>query len=332
MSAEGFASPKRKERKSSSFISGLIAQNATLAVTIQAVTDVRPGNISRYHNFNKFKIENYMKFAVSMNQPIIDMATRGIMVDRGFIDFDEVDMGWILSEAIKKYSTGKGSDHYIKMLLTFSPLAASAGYLLSGMEKEEIQLNDLKKISMEFLENTTPEDADHLFSSLYDLNLNRFNYIQNFSETKIEGSNYMLEEEVNLIEFYGLFKKDSLILSELHSEYQFSFDKGISAFDEAIQNTRSVTDAITHTFLHVLANKTPKINSQVDPHLGFRIKNEAKTIIEEGGYLSSKGKVLTGKLENEIYNFEIPVELSEIAEITATISFIALLRGDQLFK
>ena len=331
MTIEGFPSHKRKEGKSSSFISGLIAQNATLAVTIQAVTDVRPGNISRYHNFNRFKIENYMKFAVSMNQPIIDMVTRGIMVERGFIDFDEVDMGWILSEALKKYAVGKGSDHYIKMLLTFSPLAASAGYLLSEGEKEEIAVNNLKKLSLEFLENTTPEDADQLFASLYDLNLDRFNYIQNFAETKIEGSNYMLEEEVNLFELYGLFEKESLIFSELHNKYIFSFNKGIQAYDEAFENTRSVTDAITHTFLHVLANNVPKINNHTNPHLGFRLKNKAVNIIEEGGYLSSKGKVLTGKLENEIYNYEHTVELSEIAELTATISFIALLRGDKLF-
>ncbi|MCY3412921.1 MAG: triphosphoribosyl-dephospho-CoA synthase [Candidatus Heimdallarchaeota archaeon] len=322
---------RRMEKKSSASISGLIAETATLAASLQVVSNVRPGNISRYHNFNGFSMENYLKFAMSLNQPIIDMATRGIMVEREFIDPDEADMGWILAEAIKQQKKKVGLDHYIGMLISFSPIAAAAGYLLSSGE----QLNnfqELRRVAMDFLENSTPEDADNLFSCLYDLNLPRFGYIKEASMTRDEGSNFLLEEEINLFEMYGLYQKKSVIFTEMHNDYQFSFNQGIEAFYDAIEHKVGLPDALTHTFLNVLANYTPIIQeNDIDHKLSYKLKQEAIELLDLGGYLSSRGKVMTSKFENTLLNFQHPINLNEIAEITTTISFIGLLGRNDIF-
>lgn len=322
---------RRAEKKSSSFLSSLISQKATFAAALQAITDVRPGNITRYHNFNDFKIESYLKYTVNLNQPIIDLATRGIMVERNFIDMDEIDTGWIISNAIQNQNeiSNSGFDHYVGMLIMFSPIAISASFLLS--DGGEFSLESLQRYSSEFLQNSTPEDAENLFTALYNLRSERFSFINNFSETLIEGTNYILEEEINLFELFTQFEKDSIIFSEMSKEYNFCFNKGYQAFKEAIDSKCSITDAITHTFITVLAHHTPKMFGSKDQHTAYKIKQEAIELMEIGGYLTAKGKILTSKFDNMILNFDKPIPLTEIAELTSTISFISLLNNDYNF-
>ncbi len=322
---------QRTEKKSSSDISGQISQKATLAASMQAITDVRPGNITRYHNYNNFKIENYLNLSVNLNQPIIDLATRGVMVERAYIEMDEVDMGWILAEAIKKNNHYQiGYHHFVGMLLSFAPIATAAAFMISE-DENKFSLNELKNYTSEFLINSTPEDADSLFSALYNLNIPKYAYINDFAETDIEGSNYMLEEEINLPDFYKLFEKESLVFSELSNKYQFCFTKGYEAFKEAIDLKSSFTDAITHSFITVLAHHPPKIDNNEDPYFAYKIKQEAMELIDMGGYLTSKGKIMISKFDNTILNYENKIELAEIGQLTSIISFIALLNGDGTF-
>ena len=79
-------------------ISNHIALNAILAGATQVASPVKPGNVHRYHDFKLTKMEHYLSSAVALNNPMFELATRGVLTERGLIDIDEVDMGWIIAE------------------------------------------------------------------------------------------------------------------------------------------------------------------------------------------------------------------------------------------
>ena len=157
--------------RSVSGIANHIALNAILAAATQVATPVKPGNVHRYNDFKVTKMEHYLSSAIFLNIPMSQMATRGIMVERGLIDIDEVDMGWIIGEAAKdggKWHTGGITN--LGMLFLFSPIAAAAGHLISSSDsviEYEMNLNELPSVSVDFIENTTPEDTVNIFTSLY---------------------------------------------------------------------------------------------------------------------------------------------------------------------
>ena len=184
--------------KSSSTISNYISLNATLAASIQITTEILPGNISRKNNLKSIKMEQALTSALALSKPIMDMATRGIMVQKGFIEFDEVDMGWIIGETIDDTSKWNYSNNMnIGRLCLFSPIAAAAGYLLSENANNpdyEINMDDLQKYALDFLINTTPEDTVQLFGKFYNFpELSRFPFLCISNETFPNDSTCLLK-------------------------------------------------------------------------------------------------------------------------------------------
>ena len=108
-----------------------------MAGATQVASPVKPGNVHRYHDFKATKMEHYLSSAVALNNPMFELSTRGILTERGLIDIDEVDMGWIIAEAAKdniKWHNGGMTN--LGMLFLFSPIALAAGYLISESDKD----------------------------------------------------------------------------------------------------------------------------------------------------------------------------------------------------
>ena len=312
-------------------ISNYTALNAILAGATQVASPVKPGNVHRYHDFKHDKMEHYISSAVALNNPMFELATRGVLVEREIIDIDEVDIGWIIAEAAKdNVNWHKGGITNLGMLFLFSPIALAAGYLISETDTEydKIDTSKLPKIASNFLENTTPEDTVNIFSILYDLKSEIYPMSKSIGISLPESISQLLENEINLLDFYSQYKKQNLLFQELSNNYDLIFGYGLNAFNEAINEGASMVDSITHTYVTLLSlNPDSLVFRKYGRDEAFKVMQKAKNIMENGGFLTSKGRILTYELDKSLQSKSETINPGVTADLTATVTFIATLGG-----
>jgi triphosphoribosyl-dephospho-CoA synthetase len=236
----------------------------------------------------------------------MDITTRGIMAQKGFIELDEVDLGWIVAEAAKELQIWQNKKKcYIGVLSLISPLAAAAGYLFSENANDleyEIDFADLKRLTLDFLDNTTPEDTVHIFSRLYTAESDNFQKIKDYSSTLSDGQEMILADEINLIDFYKMFSKEILAFKEISNNYEFIFGNGKNAFFGGLDEGLPFIDSISNTYLHMLA-------------------------LDQGGLMSKKGRDIAFEMERKYLEHNSTVQLRGISDITTAVTFLATLTG-----
>lgn len=276
-------------------------------------------------------MEHYLSSAVALNNPMFELATRGVLVEREVIDIDEVDIGWIIAEAAKdNVKWHKGGITNLGMLFLYSPMALAAGYLISETDSDyhKIDLSKLPKIANKFLENTTPEDTVNIFSILYDLKSEIYPMSKSIGISLPESISQLLENEINLLDFYSQYKKQNLLFQELSSDYELIFSYGINAFDEAINEGATMVDAISHTYVTLLSlNPDSLVFRKHGRDQAFKVMQKAKNIMENGGFLTSKGRILTYELDKSLQNKSETINPGVTADLTATVTFVATLGG-----
>ncbi|OLS24128.1 MAG: 2-(5''-triphosphoribosyl)-3'-dephosphocoenzyme-A synthase [Candidatus Heimdallarchaeota archaeon LC_2] len=312
-------------------ISNHIALNAILAGATQVASPVKPGNVHRYHDFKLTKMEHYLSSAVALNNPMFELATRGVLTERELIDIDEVDMGWIIAEAAKdNVKWHNGGITNLGMLFLFSPIALAAGYLISENDSDfdDINLNKLPTIATKFLENTTPEDTVNIFSMLYHLKSETYPMSRSIGISLPESISQLLENEINLLDFYSQYKKKNLLFQELCNNYKLIFTYGLNAFNEAINEKASMVNAITHTYITLLSlNLDSIIFRKHGRDKAFKVMQQAKNIMENGGFLTSRGRILTYEMDKSLHNKVETINPGVTADLTATVTFISTLSG-----
>ncbi len=216
------------------------------------------------------------------------------------------------------------------MLFLFSPIALAAGYLISETDGDydKIDLTKLPKIANNFLENTTPEDTVNIFSILYDLKSEIYPMSRSIGISLPESISQLLENEINLLDFYSQYKKQNLLFQELSNNYDLIFGYGLNAFNEAINEGASMVDSITHTYVTLLSlNPDSLVFRKYGRDEAFKVMQKAKNIMENGGFLTSKGRILTYELDKSLQSKSETINPGVTADLTATVTFIATLGG-----
>ena len=322
---------ERMTKRSSSQISNFVALNATLAASIQVSTSNLPGSVTRYHDLGSMKMEHALSHAVALNRPVMDIATRGIMAQKGFIELDEVDLGWIVAEAAKELQIWQNKKKcYIGVLSLISPIAAAAGYLFSENANDleyQLDFGDLKRLTIDFLENTTPEDTVHIFTRLYNAESDNFQKIKNYSSTLSDGQEMILADEINLVDFYKMFNKEILAFKEISTNFEFVFGEGKNTFFGTLDEGLSYTDSITNTYIHMIANDFDPHFLKLNKKLAYEFKKDAKMALDNGGINSKEGREITLEMERKFLEQDSITPLRGISDVTTAVTFLATLSG-----
>lgn len=312
-------------------ISNHISLNASLAASLQVAAHVKPGNVHRYHDFRETRLEHYLSSAVLLNNPIVELATRGILTERELIDIDEVDMGWIIAEAAKENAKWHhGGMTNLGMLFLYSPIALAAGFMLSEADQNlnSINFKELPKIAMDFLDNTTPEDTVNVITMLYHLKTEVYPMSNIIGISLPESITDVLEEEINLLEFFKVNSKKNLIFDQIQKSYSDIFSIGFSAFEEALNESLTMIDAISHTYITLLStNLDSLVYRKYGKDEALKIMQKAKNIMDNGGFLTSKGRILTYELDKYLQRPDSTINPGAMADLTSTVTFLATLKG-----
>ena len=90
----------------------------------------------------------------------------------------------------------------------------------------------------------------------------------------------------------------------------------------------SMVDSITHTYVTLLSlNPDSLVFRKHGRDEAFKVMQKAKNIMENGGFLTSKGRILTYELDKSLHNKSETINPGVTADLTATVTFVATLGG-----
>ncbi|MHA2170560.1 MAG: triphosphoribosyl-dephospho-CoA synthase, partial [Candidatus Kariarchaeaceae archaeon] len=191
-----------------------------------------------------------------------------------------------------------------------------------------IDVKQIPKIAMNFIENTTPEDTVNIFSMLYQLNTEIYPRSNTIGITLPERINDLLEQEINLSTFFTNQRTKNQLFAEIIDSYPISFGKGLSAFYESINEGASMVDSITHSYIHLLSiNPDSRVYNKHGREAALSIRGKAKQIVDFGGYLTEIGKEKTRDLEKFLAKDGKVINPGTTADLVANVTFIATLNG-----
>jgi len=322
-----FEDKKPTNLKSPDDIATWVATCAALACSIQYSVD-KPGEtlITRTE-----RNRQYITSGALIYKPIFDLTSRGVMVERGLIDIDEVDLGWIIAESLKREKDW----HPSKMstfgrLFLLGPISVAVGYLYSELSGEDFHLdvNELPEYTEIFLENSTPEDTVNIFKLLGNSAFQKDLSLLHFSPSLEETIEDILEDEINLSMFCQNQAEYDILFEEISKNYEFSIRVGYQAFLEAVNEGLSFSDAILHTFYTTLSHYPDSALYRKFGRIeALKIRQIAKDIIGAGSIFTDEGKNLIDDL-HIYYEKQIGgIIAHSVDDITTTITFLGLLSG-----
>lgn len=313
--------------KSPEDIATWVATCASLACSIQFSVN-KPGTdiIS-----NTEKIRQYITSGALIYKPIADLASRGVMVERGLIDIDEVDTGWIIAESLRREKDWHPSHmSTFGRLFLYAPIAVAVGYLYSELDDTEFHLdvNELPEYLEIILQNSTPEDTVNIFKLLGDSDFQAELRLLHFSPSLEETIEDILENEVNLHDFCVNQSEYDILFKEISNNYKFTIKYGYSAFLEAMNEGVPFVDAIKHSYYTTLSYYPDSALYRKYGRIeALKIRQIAKDIIGAGSIFTDKGKSIIDELD-VYYTENIGGVLAHsVDDITTIITFLGLLSG-----
>jgi len=277
------------------------------------------------------KIRQYITSGALIHKPVYDLTSRGVMVERGLLDLDEVDTGWLISEALhREKDWHPGYMSTFGRLFLFAPISVAVGYLYSEMGTEDFHLDitELPEYLDIFLENSTPEDTVNIFKLLGDRNFQEDLKLLHFSPSLEDTIEHILEDEINLKDFCEHQSQHDILFEEISKNFEFSVKYGYPAFLEGINEGIAFTESIKHAYYTTLSHYPDSaLYRKFGRMTALRVRQIAKEIIGAGSVFTDEGKELIDDLY-VFYEENIGGVLAySVDDITSSITFLGLLSG-----
>lgn len=266
-----------------------IVTYAQLACVLE-VSCPKPGNVSRYHDFDDTRYEHFLASGIAIGKAVKDATVGGYEAENGAIDVKSIGLGSLIKRAVtesKAIHSGGNTNLGISMLLI--PLAAATGMSIArgNVNNEEIRKN-IDRI----LKNTAYSDAVALYDAIKILNPSWLGKVK-FLDIHNEGSlDIIKEQNLNLFDVMNYSKKDS-IARELTTRMEISFKLGYPTIVEIFDETKDINQAMLNCFLTILSKFE---DSLIIKKNGYRTAQEISAIAKE---------ILDGGMDPiEIENFD----------------------------
>jgi triphosphoribosyl-dephospho-CoA synthetase len=317
------------EMISYSTLANFISQCATLALSLQ-VTSLYQFKITHLYPQRESKqIPQMFASTIALSSIFFELGKRGIMVQRELLEIDEIDMGWLINEANKTVSEWhKGSPNMIGTSIIFAPILVSAGYELSerGNYNSIMDVERLKEILKEIIENTTPEDTVNFIQMLYTISDLGRPYSVQINVTVEDTIEDVLDSETTLLDYFKGNSEQNLIFNEIANNYELIFSIGWPSFLEAWNETENYSIAINHTYFTLMGSVLDtNILIENDYKIANHVHKMAKEIIQSGGFMTKVGMKLA--LELDDYLFSNNIIPKSISLLTSVVTFLALFNG-----
>ncbi len=287
-----------------------IADLARLAAVLE-VSSRKPGNVGPEHDFPDTTYENFVAGSIAIGGGIGISAKDGFRAGKSEIGIDEIGIGNSILKCITdiKESHGGGNTH-LGIVMLFVPIAAGAGLCL-GRGNNSLK-DGLRNSIIEVLGNSTMDDSSRLYDAI--------------ELSGVGGLGKLLRKELPFHELMKNSLEKDTIADELSKGMPIVFEKGIPALERHYKKTGRIRDAVTQTYLELLAEFPDTfIARKLSMEDAEEVSKKAREVVEKGGIFTDDGIKAIDEFDDFLRNSEKKLNPGTTADLVAASLFVWLL-------
>lgn len=298
-------------------MSEMVAQCAQLAMILEVSTPTKPGNVDRFHEYADTKFEHFLASAVGV-YPVFVRASQS---RRG--------VGTLIKDAVlqsMKWHSG-GNTHFGTFLLLI-PLSMAAGELVeNGNLESKGSMLVLRDTAQRIVRSTDMLDALEFYEA-FRLARVKVKSVPSLDLRDDETAEEIVKRELTLYDLIEMSAHYDMVAREWVNGFSVSFESAKLIAEE--RNQKSLWDAITITFLRILAKYgdtfiTIKFGDEVAEWTKKRAENLVE-FIEKSDIKNARN--LVQSFDEELISRKI--NPGSVADIICSGLFIALVGGMRL--
>jgi triphosphoribosyl-dephospho-CoA synthase len=303
-----------------------VASCLQLAVLLEVSAYPKPGNVHRTADFEGTRFEHFLASAVALTPHFRRAAKQGVLVHDGKLDYNEVEVGKIVKEAVVDVASWQhGGNTVLGSIILLVPIVVAAGMTF---KEEEFSTHKLRKNLKSVVQSTTPKDAVNLYEAIETAHPGGLGKAPRLDVTQAASKKKLVQDNVSLYQVFQISAPWDSISSEWVNNYHITFDLGYPFFTQQLAETKDINMATVHTFLKILSEVPDTLISRKAGTAKAReISGQAKKVLEEGGLANSKSKENLFKFDAQLRSSKHRLNPGTTADITSAVLALAILNG-----
>ncbi|MFW9969735.1 MAG: triphosphoribosyl-dephospho-CoA synthase [Candidatus Odinarchaeota archaeon] len=298
-----------------------------LASLLEVTAWPKPGNISKWANFEKTKFEHFMAGIVAI-QPIFRVFTK-LNFQKSFRneeDYKSIELGYYFKKAAEEMIRWQdGGNVLLGHILILTPLAVAA---VICMKKGETKISELKNNLNKVIENSSVYDTINLYQTIRLCNPGGLGKVERYDINDKNSFKELKNDNINLKKIFNLSKEYDLISLEYSNGFDIILNQGLPYFVKIFNEFKDINIAIVNTYLKLLSlNPDSLVIRKSGRESALKISDAAANILNYRGISSEKGLKLAIELDNELQKEKGKLNPGTTADLISGVIFCALLIG-----
>ncbi len=302
-----------------------IARAAQLASALEVSGYPKPGNVHRTADLKEMTFEHFIASSIAIGPVLLDVAEKGFMAGKGDIKTVDIGVGGAIKSAIENtMKWQRDGNTNLGIVLLSIPLAAAAGITLA--KEGKIEMKKLRINLSNVLKSTTPEDALNVYDAILIANPKGLGRVDEL-DVKSEASKKRIKEErISLYEIMNISSGWDNISGEWVTDMQITFEFGHPLVKKLYGKSKSMNTTTVQSFLEILSKYPDTFVRRIHgKKIAEKVSERARVIVKKGGMLTSAGRVLITKFDEELRKKGI--NPGTTADLTASSLMLAILDG-----
>ncbi len=297
-----------------------------LAVLLEVSAYPKPGNVHRTADFQETRYEHFLASVVALAPSFRNVAQKGVLVARGEINLDELEIGKMIRDAVEQVKKWQhGGNTLLGTVILLTPLAAAAGITLA---EKQFSVSKLRKNIKLAAESTTPIDAVNVYDAISIAKPGGLGKAPKLDVADPTSKQEILKDNVTLFDVFKISSHWDSISAEWVNNYSITFDLGYPYFAKMLEKTNDVNIATVHTFLKILSEVPDTLVARkLDLARAKEISVQAMQVLDAGALTTGKGREKLFQFDNKLRDSKHELNPGTTADLTAAVLAVAVLDG-----
>ncbi len=303
-----------------------VSKCAQIASVLEVSGHPKPGNVHRTRNFPDMVFEDFLLSGIAIGETMEKAAKKGFKHRENPEKWDKIGLGKMILEAVRETDHWVANNTNLGIVMLLTPISVVAG------TSEDVTINwDGFRAKIDHLvRSTTSEDAVNLYRAINIADAGGMGEQDDLDVASESSLQKLRDDDVNMFGVLEMSASWDKLSYELTHKMPVTFETGYPVFRK-FKSERSINEATIQTFLTILAQVPDTlINRKFGESRAEEVSAQAKSILGEGGILTSRGRSMVEKFDQELVSSGL--NPGTTADFTASSIMVAYLDGYQEYR